>query len=155
MSVCYLYICGCRSFLPHVPHQPFSKEETIHWRVKRELSSSEYLCWLPNVFYQIQMWSYLSSNFTRNRGLESNFHLDQILMGQYSDGRYNLIFKKKLVKILLMEIDLRRMSGVQFQNISYEITSSSEVKWSLGKIMERLLQTLSLSAVYIGLAFFL
>lgn len=54
-----------------------------------------------------------------------------------------------------MEIDLRRMSGVQFQNISYEITSSSEVKWSLGKIMERLLQTLSLSAVYIGLAFFL
>ena len=50
-------------------------------------------------------------------------------MGQYSDGRYNLIFKKKLVKILLMEIDLRRMSGVQFQNISYEITSSSEVKF--------------------------
>ena len=49
-------------------------------------------------------------------------------MGQYSDGRYNLILKKKLVKILLMEIDLRRMSGVQFQNISYEITSSSEVK---------------------------
>lgn len=75
------------------------------------------------------MWSYLSSNFTRNRGLECNFHLDQILMGQYSDGRYNLIFKKKLVKILLMEIDLRRMSGVQFQNISYEITSSSEVKF--------------------------
>lgn len=28
-----------------------------------------------------------------------------------------------------MEIDLRRMSGVQFQNISYELTSSSEVKF--------------------------